>query len=242
MPLVTRNSGGDQPSFRNTVSAGDRNTLALAFFLASLDSEADLGNLTVVIDDPVSSLDDARALATVQEVRRLSRRAEQVIVLSHTKSFLCRMLNHAQRDSVTCLSLARRGEDSSILEVWEATEDEFTMYYQRHKLLRDFRDGRAPDIRQVAQALRPVMEGYLRVAFPEHCPPGTMLGRFREKIQTQIDAGNQVMTTDRLLALDDIREYANKFHHEPNGALETEEISDMELLNFVNRVMDFITH
>src|SRR3546814_8259827 len=41
--------GPGAPSFRNTLSAGDRNTLALAFFFASLDQDPDLANKIVVI-------------------------------------------------------------------------------------------------------------------------------------------------------------------------------------------------
>ena len=80
-----------EPSFRNTLSAGDRNTLALAFFFASLDQDLALATKVVVIDDPISSLDEHRALTTVQEMRRLAERVGQVIVLSHSKAFLCRI-------------------------------------------------------------------------------------------------------------------------------------------------------
>jgi wobble nucleotide-excising tRNase len=73
-----------EPSFRNTLSAGDRNTLALAFFFAALDRDPSLQSTVVVIDDPISSLDEHRSLTTVQEVRHLSARAGQVIVLSHS--------------------------------------------------------------------------------------------------------------------------------------------------------------
>lgn len=59
---LTADSG---PSFKNTMSAGDRNTLALAFFFASLDQDAALAHKIVVIDDPMTSLDEHRSLATV---------------------------------------------------------------------------------------------------------------------------------------------------------------------------------
>ncbi len=42
------------PSFRNTLSAGDRNTLALAFFFASLDQDQHLTKKMLVIDDPMT--------------------------------------------------------------------------------------------------------------------------------------------------------------------------------------------
>ena len=71
---ITAGAGG--PSFRNTLGAGDRNTLALAFFFASLDSDPQLAQKIVVIDDPMTSLDEHRALTTVQETRRTRRSCE----------------------------------------------------------------------------------------------------------------------------------------------------------------------
>lgn len=52
-------SADQGPSFRTTLSAGDRNTLALAFFFASLDQDSDLARKIVVIDDPMTSLDES---------------------------------------------------------------------------------------------------------------------------------------------------------------------------------------
>ena len=241
VPLVAKGNGSE-PSFKNTVSSGDRNTLALSFFFTAMELDGDIGAKVVVIDDPVSSLDEGRVMTTMSEVRRLTERAKQVIVLSHSKPFLCRMFKHADVDTVACLSLGRCPDNASLLSVWQPTEDELTAYDQRHKLLREFRDGHAPDIRQVAQSLRPVIEGYLRVAFPEHCAPGTLLGQFRQRIQARIDAGDQVMETVRLLELEEIADYANKFHHDTNPAWETERVNDTELLGFVGRVLDFISH
>jgi wobble nucleotide-excising tRNase len=86
---VTADSGPGRHAFGNTLSSGDRNTLALAFFFACLDQDPSLAGRVVVIDDPVSSLDDNRSLTTVQEIRRLLPRVAQVIILSHSKSFLC---------------------------------------------------------------------------------------------------------------------------------------------------------
>lgn len=238
VPLQSKDT--DKPGFNNTLSAGDRNTLALAFFFASLSSEPDLSNSIVVIDDPISSFDDGRSMTTMQEVRRLFGKAKQVVVLSHVKSFLCRLHKHSKADSVATLHLRRMGDCQSTLEPWEPTEDQFTEYDHNHKTLREFKTGTYPDIRQVAKNLRPVMEGYLRVAYPEHCPPGTLLGQFRERLQQLIEQGQSIMTTEKLTELDEIREYANRFHHDTNPAWETEVPSDAELLRFVERVMDFI--
>jgi wobble nucleotide-excising tRNase len=60
----------DKPSFRNTLSAGDRTTLALAFFLANLEGEADLANRLVVFDDPFNSQDSFRRSQTIFEIKK----------------------------------------------------------------------------------------------------------------------------------------------------------------------------
>jgi wobble nucleotide-excising tRNase len=45
----------DRPSFKNTLSAGDRSTLALAFFIAHLERAPDRSKRIVVFDDPFTS-------------------------------------------------------------------------------------------------------------------------------------------------------------------------------------------
>ena len=238
VPLQSKAS--HEPGFHNTLSSGDRNTLALAFFFASLSTDTGLEDAVIVIDDPISSFDDGRSMTTMQEVRRLTKSAKQVVVLSHVKSLLCRLHKHSRPANVASLDLRRIGDCQSTLEPWEPTEDQFTEYDHNHRTLREFREGTAPDIRQVARNLRPVMEGYLRYAYNEHCPPGTLLGPFRERVQQLIDAGQTIMSNERLIELDEIREYANRFHHDSDPAWEPEMPSDAELLGFVNRVLDFI--
>ncbi len=71
------------PTFRNTLSAGDKTTLALAFFLAKLDSDTTLNCKTLVVDDPLSSHDSHRRRETVNAIKDLCGRCLQVIVLSH---------------------------------------------------------------------------------------------------------------------------------------------------------------
>ena len=76
------------PTFRNTLSAGDKTTLALAFFLAKLDYDPSLDCKTLVIDDPLSSHDRHRRRETVNAIKDLSARCLQIIVLSHDEFLL----------------------------------------------------------------------------------------------------------------------------------------------------------
>ncbi|MFT2614186.1 AAA family ATPase, partial [Helicobacter pylori] len=92
------------------LSDGEKTTLAFAYFLARLKlfyKKEDLKNLVVVIDDPISSLDEQRIYNTTclvakinQELARekLSNNEDkedkaQVFVLTHNHTFMARLIN-----------------------------------------------------------------------------------------------------------------------------------------------------
>ena len=78
----------DRPSFRNTLSSGDKSTLALAFFLAQIEQDPDRARKVIVFDDPFSSLDGFRRNHTVHQIYRCGETCAQVILLSHEPGFL----------------------------------------------------------------------------------------------------------------------------------------------------------
>ena len=167
-----------KPSFRTALSSGDRTTLALAFFFAMLKERSDLDNMIVVLDDPSSSLDDGRALSTVQEIRGLLGRAEQVIVLSHSRGFLVRIWDKADKEHTSTMQIRPTGQEASKVELWNAEAAALTEYDRLHKLLREYSYESTGDSEKVAPALRIVLEAFLRVAFAEHLPPGKILKDF----------------------------------------------------------------
>jgi len=231
-------AGPGEPSFRNTLSSGDRNALALAFFFASLDQDPALGNKIVAIDDPISSLDDHRSLTTVQEIRRLVDRAGQVVVLSHAKPFLCRIWEGTDHTVRAALEVARDGTGST-MRSWNVDQDCVTEHDRRHAILRDYLAGGTPNNREVARAIRPLLEAFLRVACPEYFPPGTLLGPFRNLCSQRVGTPQQILDAQDTAELGDLIEYANRFHHDTNAAWETEQINDGELQGFVRRALSF---
>ncbi len=235
-------SGGDptagEPSFRNTLSAGDRNTLALAFFFASLDQDAGLANKVVAIDDPISSLDEHRALTTVQEIRRLTGRVGQVIVLSHNKPFLCRLWEEMDSTLRAALEVVRDGVGSTV-RVWNVAEDSIDEHDRRHARLRDYLASGAGERREIARSIRPHLEKFLRIACPEHFPPDTLLGPFLNVCQQRVGTPQEILGGAATQELREVVEYANRFHHDTNPAWETEAINDGELQGFVQRTLNF---
>lgn len=238
VPLASQ----DTPCFKNALSAGDRNTLGLAFFFASLETEPDLQNSIIVLDDPMSSLDDGRTATTIQKIRDLIPISSQLIVLCHLRPFLCDIWDSLGNENTTALKISRSSNNTSTITSWDVSSDAFTEYDKRHKVLRDYLDADTQNKRYVAQCLRPVMEKYLRIVFPQYCLPGTMLGNFKNHAVTSHANGQSFMIDVDIRELRDITEYANKFHHDTNPAWETEEINDNQLVGFVKRVINFTSH
>jgi len=228
-----------EPSFKTTLSAGDRNTLALAFFFASLDQDPALATKIVVIDDPVSSLDEHRILATTQELRRFSQRVAQLIVLSHSKTFLCRLWEGTDSTSRSALKIERDGTGSTLV-AWDVRQDAITEHDRRHVLFLSYRaNGPNGTSREVARSIRPHLEAYLRTACPDTFPPGTLLGHFHGVCQQRYGLVNQILDRHHIDELHDLKEYSNRYHHDTNAAWETETINDAELLGYVGRALEF---
>ncbi|RKV45514.1 AAA family ATPase [Helicobacter pylori] len=88
------------------LSDGEKTTLAFAYFLARLKlfyKKEDLKNLVVVIDDPISSLDEQRIYNTSNIVAKINQELvgealekdekAQVFVLTHNHTFMARLIN-----------------------------------------------------------------------------------------------------------------------------------------------------
>ncbi|WRA05610.1 AAA family ATPase [Helicobacter pylori] len=88
------------------LSGGEKTTLAFAYFLARLKSfykKENLKNLVVVIDDPISSLDEQRIYNTSNIVAKINQELvgealekdeeAQVFVLTHNHTFMARLIN-----------------------------------------------------------------------------------------------------------------------------------------------------
>ena len=240
VPIAVRR-GNDmtaKPSFRNTMSAGDRNTLALALFFSSLDQDPKIKQSIIVVDDPISSLDDHRAMTTTQEVRNMAKRTKQMFVLSHNKRFLCSVWDKSDRSECVSLKIVPDADESTIAS-WDVKRDAITEHDYRHNILQEYADTGSNASRELAQSIRLHLEGFLRVAFPGHFPPERLLGRFIGICHENIGQHNEVLSASRLQELEEITEYANRFHHDTNPAWESASINSKELRDFVKRTLSF---
>ena len=239
VPLATPTE--PEPSFRTSLSAGDRNTLALAFFLASLEECSSLQDAIVVLDDPCCSLDDGRRFATAQEIRRLVHEAAQVVVMSHSPQLLCHLWEGSDGSATAALRIRDAGTDSSTIDAWDVAAASVSEYARQHKLIRDYLDAAHCDARAVASALRMVLERFARIRFVEHFRPGDNLGCLVARARQASESGTPIMADASLAELDSLREYANQFHHDTDGNSQQNlsSLSASELKGFAQRVITF---
>lgn len=119
VPLTTRQD--EAPCFKNTLSEGDKSTLAFAFFMATLEKQPGLDKQIVVFDDPLSSLDETRREATARLLLALSPTVMQLNVFTHKRDFL-HMLCDKMPDNKT-LRLRSDKNDGTRFDVLDVEEE-----------------------------------------------------------------------------------------------------------------------
>jgi wobble nucleotide-excising tRNase len=187
----------------------------------------------------MTSLDENRSLTTRHEIRRLCSSVEQVLVLSHSKPFLCSLWEDADRNQRAAFRVSRSGAGSDIFE-WDVNGDSVTEHDKRHRLVSNYLLASDPSKeRTVASALRQILEKFIRVAFPMDFPPGASLGNFVNQCQQRHGTGNEVLSIADTTELRELLDYANRFHHDTNAAWETATINDGELVDFSRRTLLF---
>lgn len=227
-----------KPCFRTVLSTGDKSTLALAFFLARLEQDADIGKKCVVFDDPLSSLDCFRTACTQQEIAKIGGRAEQVIVLSHDAFFLKRIFD-AEKASTTCLQVVREGAGYGLKE-WNITDYFLKEAHQEYFQMRSYLEDGVPgngDLTSVARAIRPYLEGHFRHRFPDAFEPNEWLGDMLGKIRDAAPKTQLFAVKSKLSELDAVNDYSKQFHHASTPAPRP---TDAELRPFVERTLAYV--
>lgn len=230
--------GAGRPSFRNTLSSGDRNTLALALFIAQVMQRKDLTELVIVFDDPFTSLDGFRQNWTCNKIRKLAATARQVIVLSHSLTFLKMIASNCDAATLRTLRIDRFNTiDSRISEMNldDATAAELDKAVVK---LRNYITADDNDPSNAIKCIRPLLENYIRIHAPDQCPKedgwlGDMLGQIKTA-----DAASPLSSFQRVYdELDYLNDYSKAYHHDPGRA---PPIDPAELLNAAKRTMKLI--
>lgn len=223
-------SGNDVPTFDSVMSAGDKSTFALAFFLAQLDRDPSIASKVVIFDDPFTSLDDFRREMTAKAIVRIGEKASQVIVFSHDKYFLDAVRKKVHGAGCLPMQISATTGNSSI-EPWDIEREILEGYLEDHMTLNEYVSGAGGDARDMRTKMRPLLEKYIRYRFPNVWGPNDWLGDMLNVIR-----GNpNHALADVYSELDDINEYTAPFHHDPSS-----HHNDDEVLAHVRRTLAIV--
>jgi len=227
------------PSFKTALSSGDRSALALAFFLAMLKQDANIGSKIVVFDDPFTSLDRFRRTCTQQRIQRLLDSAAQVIVLSHDPLFLKLLSDECPSAStnVKTLQMSKAG-GTTVIGEWDVQAETQSSYMKDFSTLLGFYRERNGEPRAVARTIRPFLEGMLRSHFPgQFQQQNEWLGDFINKIRAADSTSGLQHAKADIGELEAINSYSKKYHHQQNGNADSEPVPDDELHGYVKRTL-----
>ncbi|GAA9017968.1 AAA family ATPase [Helicobacter pylori] len=165
------------------LSDGEKTTLAFAYFLARLKlfyKKEDLKNLVVVIDDPISSLDEQRIYNTTCLVAKINQELvgealkenedkAQVFVLTHNHTFMARLINmvgkhacyfqlerHQGQLKIVCKDKVKGYFDTFYLLLFK----EVYVFAKKEKVQDDFNEAI-----NYGNKVRVLLEGFLKINF-----------------------------------------------------------------------------
>ena len=178
-------------------------------------------------------------MTTVQGIRRLLPRVAQVIVLSHSKPFLCNLWEGANTADRSAIRLIRAAAGSTFA-AWDVRQDCITEHDRRQELVTGYLQAANPAVeRQVAAAFRPILEAFARVAYPNAFQPGGLLGPFIGICEQRVNTPGQILRQADTVELRVLLDYANLFHHDSNPAWAMQFINDQALVNYAQRTLAF---
>ena len=221
-----------KPSFGNTLSSGDKSTLALVFFLAQLEHDPDKASKIVIFDDPFNSQDSFRKDHTVRKIKECGEACAQVIVLSHDQLFLKRIWDRLQ-DKIAerkSLELKRIGLLNTAIVAWDIDAATQRAYNADRKVLTDFYHENLGGLRDVVQKIRPVLETYTKILGAGALAGADTLGVIVGKIRTVGPSHQLFPICDDL---EELNVYTRRYMHGENPDAATEPINDGELHSYV---------
>jgi wobble nucleotide-excising tRNase len=227
-----------QPCFRTTLSAGDKSTLALAFFLAQLDHDPDKANRIVVFDDPFNSQDRSRRERTAELLKKYGSECAQLLLLSHDPFFLGLVFTKLPKAERHSLQLSRAPDNTTTIEEWDVEKETQDGYFKDHAALSSYLLNGAKDLIDIARKIRPVLEGYHRYRFPHQFPDNEWLGDMIKRVR---DSAGAHPMHPALEEIGSINDYSKKYHHDTNpGKADGEPINDGELQGYVQRTLTIV--
>lgn len=233
-------SESDSVSLRHTLSEGEKNALALSFFLARLALKPNIEDYLIVFDDPLSSLDYNRRNVTINLLANFARKANQFILLSHDLNFI-KDFTLRVPDSLN-LKIVYNGQTSLFIEQDVKTETLTGIFKDLLVLDAFIKYGETCDYdkRDVVRCIRPCIEGLFRIKYFTYIDDSKWLGDIIDFIRNADRNSIFYRQKENLDALCDINDYSKIYHHSNPNYLEVP-INTEELRTYCQRTLELLT-
>ena len=224
-----------QPSFKNTLSSGDRTTLALSFFLAHLERDPGRAQKIVIFDDPFNSQDAFRRRQTVHEIMKVAHTCAQTIVVSHDATFLKQIWEKApaaERISLQIFDARSQGAKIHEVDLDRACQGRIASEIDDLQAYLVTGTGNPLDL---IKKMRVVSETHCHTTYPACFCAKDWLGDILRKIR---EGGEAHPAHSLYEELDLINEYTQQHHHgEDTAEAMTCQIDPTELTGFVRSTL-----
>ena len=210
-----------------TLSEGDKNAVALSFFLARLDILG-VKDKIVVFDDPLSSFDRARKTSTVYLLSKIATECEQFFLLTHDIFFAKSVRDKLEFCKPLNLRIERT-EDSSKIVKHDIDSETLSGYQKNLKTIKEYPTLAVKteiDKRNVIRCIRPVLESLFKTKYFEYFSPNDWLGDIISKVRIENDIKALMDLKSVLPDLIELNDFSKSFHH---SEAENEPIDDMEI-------------
>lgn len=221
------NGSGDSPyKLTNTLSTGDKSTLAFAFFIAKYRKE-DISNQILVFDDPITSLDFFRKTQTKNTILRFAKNAAQVIVLTHSMEF-ARLFKHVKDGRFIQIKKNNLVSGLSYIPYNKFSDMSIEKHSYNYNLIQQYiADPASVNRLDVMKSVRPYTETTIRQYRPDFS--SLSLGQMIGRLKAQGDVCEDYI--EDLEIIDDIIVPESSHGSAEIDADEYEHITDDELMN-----------
>lgn len=140
-------NGSPKNRLHHTLSEGEKTALAFAYYLSKVQYEVidnkdkDINNTIVIIDDPISSLDENRLYSTARLIYSLFDGAKQLFILSHNMIFLRYMGNIIDKKEKRYYYINSRKNKIEFLELPYGLSNFNTSYFQKFQDIIEYHEG-----------------------------------------------------------------------------------------------------
>jgi wobble nucleotide-excising tRNase len=230
----------DSNSLKYYLSEGDKNALALSFFLAKFDIIPEPQKYIVVVDDPFTSFDTDRKRTTINQLVKLAQKVDQFFLLTHDLYFKRDFINSCEGETLD-LKIVKKNHTSAIC-LQNTKEEMLTGLTKDILTIQKYIDNPIDEqihLREVVRCIRPAVEGVFRLKYFNYISDTNWLGDFIKLIRDSNESSPMFRLKNILEDIEDINDYSKIYHHSNPTYLETQ-ISARELKVYCQKTIEVI--